>query len=123
MAAWSVTISLDFQSRITPEIYDIKVQELKQRQVEILKQMELHERADENYYIQLGRLLELASRAHELFTRSKVGQKRRLLQSLLSNLTLSGKKLSISWQEPYNLIFEHASRSQWLPELFKRENF
>ena len=89
--------------------------ELKQKQVEILKQMELHERADENYYIQLGRLLELASRAYELFTRSKVDQKRRLLQSLLSNLTLSGKKLSISLQEPYNLIFEHASRQQWLP--------
>ncbi len=103
------------EGRITPEIYDTKVQELKQKQVEILKQMELHERADENYYIQLGRLLDLASRAHELFTRSKVDQKRRLLQSLLSNLTLSGKKLSISLQEPYNLIFEHASRSQWLP--------
>ena len=107
------------EGRITPEIYDTKVQELKQRQVEILKQMELHERADENYYIQLGRLLELASRAHELFTRSKVGQKRRLLQSLLSNLTLSGKKLSISLQEPYNLIFEHASRSQWLPVAYE----
>jgi hypothetical protein len=91
------------------------VQELKQKQVEILKQMELHERADENYYIQLGRLLDLASRAHELFTRSKVDQKRRLLQSLLSNLTLSGKKLSITLQEPYNFIFEHASRSLWLP--------
>ena len=103
------------ERRITLEIYDTKVQELKQKQVEILKQMELHERADENYYIQLGRLLELASRAHELFTRSKVDQKRRLLQSLLSNLTLSGKNLSISLQEPYNLIFEHASRSLWLP--------
>ena len=77
--------------------------------------MKRHEQADKNYYIQMGRLLELASRAHELFTRSKVDQKIRLLQSLLSNLTLSGKKLSISLQEPYNLIFEHASRSQWLP--------
>ena len=111
------------EGRITPEIYDTKVQELKQKQVEILKQMELHERADENYYIQLGRLLELASRAHELFTRSKVGQKRRLLQSLLSNLTLSGKKLSIFLQEPYNLIFEHANRSQWLPSGSNRKNF
>ena len=100
---------------ITPEIYDTKVQELKQKQVDILEEMKRHEQADKNYYIQMGRLLELASRAHELFTRSKVGQKRRLLQSLLSNLTLSGKKLSISLQEPYNLIFEHASRSQWLP--------
>lgn len=103
------------EGRITPETYDTKVQEMKQKQVDILKQMEVHERADKNYYIQLGRLLELASRAHELFVRSKLDKKRRLLQSLLSNLTLSGKKLSISWQEPYNLIFEHASRSQWLP--------
>lgn len=101
--------------RITADFYDTKVQELKQKQVDILKQMELHERADENYYIQLGRLLDLASRAHELFTRSKLDKKRRLLQSLLSNLTLSGKKLSISLQEPFNLIFEHTKRSQWLP--------
>lgn len=82
--------------KITLETYDTKVKELKQRQVDILKKMEEHERADENYYIQMGRLLELASRAHELFTRSKVDQKRRLLQSLLSNLTLSGKNLSTS---------------------------
>lgn len=101
--------------RITPEIYDTKVQELKQKQVDILDQMKRHEQADKNYYIQMGRLLELASRAHELFTRSKVDQKRRLLQSLVSNLTLNGKKLSISLQEPYDLIFEHVSRSQWLP--------
>lgn len=101
--------------RITPEIYDTKVQELKQKQVDILDEMKRHEQADKNYYIQMGRLLELASRAHELFTRSKVDQKRRLLQSLLSNLTLSGKKLSISLQEPYNLIFDCATRSQWLP--------
>lgn len=103
------------EGRITPETYDTKVQEMKEKQVQIIKEMEQHERADKNYYIQLGRLLELASRSHELFVRSKLDKKRRLLQSLLSNLTLSGKKLSISWQEPYNVIFEHARRSQWLP--------
>ncbi|MBI3308893.1 MAG: hypothetical protein HYZ79_05930 [Candidatus Melainabacteria bacterium] len=45
---------------------------MKQKQVDILDEMKRYEGADKNYYIQLGRLLDLASRAHELFTRSKV---------------------------------------------------
>ena len=104
------------EGRISAETYDKKVKELKDKQIELVQQMERHEKADKNYYINAGRLLELASRAHELFRGSKLEQKRRLLEFFVLNLRLNGKELKITYQKPFDMIFEHASRSDWYPQ-------
>ena len=67
----------------------------------------------------LNLYLKMTIRAHEIFRGSQVEEQQEFLKFILENLTLSGKKLSISWQEPYNLIFEHASCSQWLPVAYE----
>lgn len=74
-----------------------------------------------NWMMNLNLYLKMISRANEIFRSSQVEEKQEFLKFILEDLTLNGKKLSISLQEPYNLIFEHASRSQWLPlvDLFR----
>lgn len=111
------------EGRISVDEYDAMVKGYKLRQEEILKQMELHTKADENYYIQAGMLLDVASRAWEIFSSSQVEEKQEFLKFVLEDLTLNGKFLKINLRKPFNFIWDYAGRSLWLPELFKRENF
>jgi hypothetical protein len=55
----------------------------------------------------------LASRAAELFERSKPEQKRQLLAFVFSNLRLRGKKLEFSLRSPFDLMVDRASYSSW----------
>jgi len=59
-------------------------------------------------------LLSLASRAPELFESSKVEQKRKLINFLLSNLKLRGKKLEYTLNKPFDVLVNIDSRSDWL---------
>jgi hypothetical protein len=56
----------------------------------------------------------LASRAAELFARSKVEQKRELIAFVFSNLQLRGKKLEFSMRSPFDLMVDRADYSSWL---------
>jgi hypothetical protein len=59
-------------------------------------------------------LISLASRAAELFERSKIEQKRQLLAFVFSNLRLRGKKLEFSLRSPFDLMVDRRSYSSWL---------
>ena len=77
----------------TQDEYDKKASELKQRQYELNDKLKRVIEADESYSIMLITLLNICSRASELFESSKVEQKRQLINFLLSNLKLRGKTL------------------------------
>ena len=76
---------------ITQYEYDKKATELKQKQYELDERLKRITKADESYSITLITLLNLCSRAPELFESSKVEQKRQLINFLLSNLKLEAK--------------------------------
>jgi len=59
-------------------------------------------------------LLNLCSRAPELFKSSKVEQKRQLINFLLSNLKLRGKKLEFKLKKPFDVLVNLDYRSNWL---------
>src|ERR1700737_1597978 len=81
---------------ITQDEYDKKARELKERQAEIATCIDQHQQGDGEYRTTLESLISLASRAAELFERSKTDQKRQLLAFVFSNLRLRGKKLEFS---------------------------
>jgi hypothetical protein len=62
----------------------------------------------------LESLIYLASRAAELFERSKTEQKRQLVVFVFSNLRLRGKKLEFSLRSPFDLMVNRANYSSWL---------
>src|ERR1700730_1162783 len=62
----------------------------------------------------LESLISLASRAADLFARSKTEQKRQLLAFVYSNLALRGKKLEFSLRSPFDLMVHRRSYSSWL---------
>jgi hypothetical protein len=100
--------------RITQDEYDKKARELKERQAEIATCIDQHQQGDGEYRTTLESLISLASRAAELFERSKTEQKRQLLAFVFSNLRLRGKKLEFSLRSPFDLMVDRRSYSSWL---------
>jgi hypothetical protein len=100
--------------RITGDEYDKKARELKERQTEITLRIEQHQKGESDYRTTLETLISLASRASELFDRSKTEQKRELLAFVFSNLRLRGKTLEFSLRSRFDLMVNRADHSSWL---------
>ena len=77
--------------------------------------IEQYTKADKDFAITVTYLLDLASRAYELFQSSKVDQKRQLLNFVLSNLRLEGKKLLYDLKKPFDSMLVCAENKDWLP--------
>lgn len=108
---------------ITKDDYDKKLKDLKERQHDINIQLEDHTKADENYYITAGTVLNLAKNALSLFESSEVSEKRTLLNYLLQNSTTNGKKLVFDLRTPFNHILTFAKRPSGLRDLGSNQDF
>jgi hypothetical protein len=100
--------------RITQDEYDKKARELKGRQNEIAVRIEQHQEGEGDYRTTLESLISVASRASDIFERSKTEQKRELIVFVFSNLRLRGKKLEYSLRSPFDLMVDRADHTSWL---------
>jgi hypothetical protein len=103
--------------RTTQNEYDKKAYELKNRQYELNDKLKRVIEVDENYSITLITLLNICSRAPELFESSKVEQKRQFINFLLSNLKLRGKTLEFELKKPFDVLVNLQNcknGSEWL---------
>lgn len=98
---------------ITQNEYDKKAYELKDRQRELNSHMNLHTDADEDFVISVSTLLELCSKAYELFKSSEVERKRQLLKFLFTNLTIKGGKLDYSLNRPFDQMLVLGKMKKW----------
>lgn len=96
-------------------MYDKKYNEARAKQEEIKTKMTGLQKADEEYYITSAYLLNIASRAPELFESSEQDEKRELLKLLLQNCTLDGRIVHYDLKKPFDSIFVFGSRQNWLP--------
>jgi len=103
--------------RITVDEYDKYHESFRKKQTEIDVQLSMLDDAEDNYYLTANYLLELASRAKELFESSEVEQRRQLINLVLQNPRVEGKKVRYEVIKPFNLILDCADRQSWLPGL------
>mgnify|MGYP001580973380 FL=1 len=101
-------LNLMIDSSITKDIYDIKFKELNEKQQDLAIQLEEYTKADEAFYITASRVFSLADRAYEIFKSSETEEKRQLLNFLLQNCKLNGKKLEFSLRNPFDVIVSSA---------------
>jgi len=66
--------------------------------------MNLHDKADKEHYITANTMLNLAQRARKVFESSEVAEKRQLLNFLLQNLELKGRKLLFNLKTPFDTV-------------------
>lgn len=107
-------LDLRLDKSITQNEYDEKARALKQQQTEIAARIDQHQTGDDAFRATLESLISVASRAADLFQRSKAEQKRKLVSLVFSNLRLSGKKLEYSMRSPFDLMINRPNHASWL---------
>ena len=87
------------------------------RQKDILDELEDHSNGDKAFVIGASYLLDVCSRATELFDAesSKVEQKRYLIDFVLSNMTLEGENIRFTLKEPFEAIINMQKTQKWYP--------
>jgi hypothetical protein len=108
--------------RITESDYDKFYITLRDQLADLNTQLEKLQEAEDNYYITAKHILDLASRAYDLFKSSEVEEKRQLIKLILSNLRLSGKNLVFDAQKPFDLLLDCGDSQVWhhLPDMFRK---
>ena len=81
----------------------------------IKKEIELLESDDAEFEVTVSTILDIASRAYEVFKSSKQDKKRAILKLLFSNFFLSGKTLVFTVVKPFDEVLKCAERPIWLP--------
>ena len=92
--------------RIDAATFDRKAAEWRSEQDRLQRSLDEHRVADRAYVETGVRLLELASRAHELFVKQVPSEKRRLLNFLVSNSTWKDGVLAVTFRQPFDLLMD-----------------
>jgi site-specific DNA recombinase len=99
------------EGRLSAAEYDTQVEKQKIKQQEILHNLEKYKNANTSYYITASKILDVASRASELFESSEIDEKRLILKNVLQNLKLDDKKLTYELKTPYNMLFLYNTKT------------
>jgi site-specific DNA recombinase len=101
--------------RITDEEYDTFHKDFRSEQDKLEVELAMHSNADKEFYITITNLLDISTRAFELYESSKLDQKRQLLNFMFSNLKLEGKKLVFNLKRPFDVLAGLTKTQDWLP--------
>ncbi len=106
-----------FKSR--PDIFEKMVKDIESKQKTILDDLEDHSNGDKAFVIGASYILDVCSRADELFDAesTELAQKRYLISFVLSNMTLDGEKLDFTLVEPFGAIANMVKTQDWCPRL------
>lgn len=99
--------------RITPEMYDKIYKDSMDEKVNLQASLQRLDKADEDYYITANCLLTICEQAKDLFKNSKLQEKRDMINLVLSNCTLDGKKVLYEAKKPFDSILNLAKNEQW----------
>jgi len=98
--------------KIDSAFFDCKSTEWRSEQDRILHSIEEHQGANQIYFEEGIRLLELSQRVYDLFKKQEPHEKRRLLNFLLSNCAWKNGELTATFRQPFNMISEMSSTHQ-----------
>ncbi len=88
------------------------------RQKSILQELEDHANGNKAFLLGASFILDVASRAVEIFDGETVSveRKRYLLDFVFSNLKLNGGTLELPLKQPFGAIKEMSDTNEWYPE-------
>lgn len=103
--------------RISQEAYNDKMSELDAEQAKLKSRLAACTESGKTAEITADYVLDIASRAPELFKSSKVEQKRALLNLLLSNCVLKDGKALYGMKKPFDILMNMNGNPIWQPKL------
>ncbi len=104
---------------ITPQEYNENNERHNEELREIQCQEEWLDKADKQFYITIGYLLELFKNAKTLYAGANTDEKRKILKLLLSNIELDGKNIIFTLKKPFDTLVSISNGSLWLSTLFE----
>ena len=110
-------LDLKIDESITQNEYDKKATELREKQNELTDKINTLNISEEEYSLTLIKLIDISSRAYELFESSEVEQKRQIINFVFTNLKLRGKTLEFELKKPFDVLINLSNcqnRSMWL---------
>lgn len=108
-------LELRMDNEISKQQFKIKSETLKDKQHELDVQQKLHTAADKEFAITVSHILDLCSRANELFASAKPDQKRQLINFVLWNLRLRDNKLLYEVKSPFDGVLAFNKHPSWFP--------
>ena len=106
-------LNLRIDDSITQDEYDEKVIELKQEKKYLEHEIKQFDDADDKFAISVQYLLDICSKALDLFKDGNPDEKRELINFVLSNLSLDGEKLHYDLNKPFDIIVQSSKSSEW----------
>ena len=100
--------------RITKDMFNKKLKEWKEKQTDLESQMSSYTIADESFYVNANILLQAVKKASQVFEGSEPITKRQILNFLLQNLKLQGKKLDFQLKTPFDTVLKANTSSNLL---------
>lgn len=101
---------------ITEEEYVEYRQELVDKISEVEAKRLILKETEDNYEVTAKYLLDLLSRAPELFLSSNIEERRILIKLVFQNLTLDGREVRFRDNKPFYFILNFTDQHAWLPE-------
>lgn len=98
---------------IEKDLFTKKMQEYKNKQYEIELKMSQFTMADEDFYLNASMLLNLVRRSAEIFENSEPEVKRQILNFLLQNAELDGKRLKFTLKKPFDGLLHTQRYMSW----------
>lgn len=98
---------------ITQDEYDNYRKRFRHEQQKYRDRLARLEQADEEYYMTVNLLLQVASRSYEIFMGSEPEERIEIIQLVFQNLWMNDKKLEYVMQKPFDSIFESGKHLNW----------
>ncbi len=95
---------------VDADFFQRKSAEWRSEQDRILRSIEEHQSANQNYLTEGVQLLELVGRAHNLFQKQEPREKRRLLNFVLSNCVWKDGDMAVEYRQPFDIISGTATK-------------
>ena len=95
--------------KIGAQFYEEKSVEWREEQKDILRRLEDHQSASQSYMDEGISLMELATRAADLFEEQSTSEKRRLLELVLSNSIWARGELTPVFRQPIDMLADMAT--------------
>src|SRR5690606_39112122 len=98
---------------ISRDDFDRRRAQFRDRQIEIENHLAAHRHGDDGFKDAMLFMLNICSKAGDIFAGSTIEEKRKLLGFVLSNLQLDGETLCYSYQIPFSVFIESREEGKW----------
>lgn len=106
-------LDMRIDDSITQDVYDKKSKQLSTEMHNIEVNLNKYTEANEEFAITLEYLIQLASKAKDIFKSSGIEQKRKILKLVFPNLYLEGKTVTFSMNKPFDSMVKSAELRKW----------